>query len=431
MTANDRLLLRELRPLGGPPVDLLIAGGRIADIGTRLSDTGARHIDCGGLVALPGLVDLHTHLREPGGERSETIHTGALAAAAGGYGAVVAMANTDPVADRPEVTEAVRQAAAGAACTVLPAGSITRKLAGIELSDIPGLARSGVRMFSDDGRCVHDSKVMRAALDAVGAVGGTLAQHAEDHALTAGAQVNDGPVATATGLRGWPAEAEDSIIARDCVLAAAAGTALHICHVSTAGAVEVVRWAKQRGWPVTAEVTPHHLLLSEAEVLGGDPVYKVNPPLRRLEDVAALRAALVDGTIDAVATDHAPHHAADKAPPWCGARPGMLGLETALAVVAEIFVRSGQLDWAGVADRMSVRPARIARISARFGRPLDRGEPATLTLVGVEPWRVDPAASHSRSRNTPVAGRTFHHRPMLTVLEGRVTHDLLGTGVAV
>lgn len=425
MSAPDRLLLRGLRPVGGAPVDLLIAGGRIAEIGSRLDNPGARTIDCDGLIALPGLVDLHTHLREPGGEHAETVRTGARAAAAGGYAAVIAMANTDPVADVPEVAAAVRQAAAMADCAVFPAGAVTRGLAGIELSDIPGLARAGVRVFSDDGRCVHDSKVMRAALHAVGAVGGTLAQHAEDHALTDGAQVNDGPVATATGLPGWPAEAEDSIIARDCVLAAAAGTALHVCHVSTAGAVEVLRWAKRRGWPVTAEVTPHHLLLTEEAALSGDPVFKVNPPLRRVEDVMALRAALADGTIDAVATDHAPHSGSDKSPPWCGARPGMLGLETALAVVAELFVRPGQLDWADVADRMSVRPARIARLSARFGRPLERGEPATLTLVAAGRWQVDPAASHSLSRNTPVAGRVFGHRPVLTVLEGRVTHDLL------
>ncbi|TMR20731.1 dihydroorotase [Nonomuraea turkmeniaca] len=419
------LLLEGVRPLGGPRQRILIKEGRIAEVGEHVGDRAAVRVDCTDLVALPALVDLHTHLRQPGGEHAETVASGTRAAAAGGYGAVVAMANTDPVADSVAVVEEVAHAAAGAACAVLPAGAVTRGLGGEALADIRGMAasRAAVRVFSDDGRCVHHSALMRDALRQIAAVGGVLAQHAEDPLLTVGAQVNDGRIADLTRLPGWPAAAEESIIARDCVLAAHEGARLHVCHVSTAGAVEVLRWAKARGIAVTAEVTPHHLLLTDDLALTGDPLYKVNPPLRAPEDVAALRRALAEGIIDAVATDHAPHAAADKTPPWCGARPGMLGLETALAVVAETLVETEAMGWADVADRMAVRPAHIAGAGRRFGRPLQRGEPASLVLIQRLPWQVRPADSLSLSRNVPYSGRSFTHRPVLTMLDGRITHD--------
>jgi len=417
------LVIKGAAPLGGPPADVLIEGRTIAEVGRGLS--GDRVIDGAGLVLLPGLVDLHAHLREPGREDTETIATGSAAAALGGYTAVHAMANTDPVADTAEIVEQVwRRGREVGLVDVRPVGAVTKGLAGETLAEIGNMARSAasVRVFSDDGRCVHDARLMRRALEYVKPFGAVVAQHAQDPRLAdAGACAHEGPLSGRLGLAGWPAVAEESIIARDVMLAGHTGSRLHVCHVSTAGSVEVIRWAKQRGIAVTAEVTPHHLLLTCDLLEGYDPVYKVNPPLRPEEDVQALRAGLADGTIDAVATDHAPHAEHDKDHAFAEAAFGMLGLETALGVVALSMVETGLLDWAGVADRMSVRPAAIGRLGAH-GAAIEAGAAANLTLVDpAAGWTVDPDALASRSRNTPFAGRRLPARVVATVLHGRIT----------
>ena len=378
-------------------------------------------------MLLPGLVDLHTHMREPGREDAETIESGSAAAALGGFTAVHAMANTDPVADHAEVVEQVAlEGRRVGLVDVRPVGAVSHRLAGETLAEIGGMARSraGVRLFSDDGRCVHDPRLMRRALEYVKAFDAAVAQHAQDPRLADGtACCHEGELSGRLGLPGWPGVAEEAVVARDVMLAEHVGSRLHVCHVSTAGTVEVIRWAKARGVEVTAEVTPHHLLLTCDLLEGYDSAYKVNPPLRPAEDVAALRAGLADGTIDAVATDHAPHAAHDKDHAFAEAAFGMLGLQTALGVVAEAMVGTGLLDWAGVADRMSVRPARIGRL-AGHGRPLAAGEPANLTLVDpAAAWTVDPAALVSRSRNTPFAGRTLPAAVVATVFAGRLTVD--------
>ncbi|MGN6611203.1 MAG: dihydroorotase [Angustibacter sp.] len=417
-------LLRGVRPLGGEPTDLLLRGGVIADVGTGLDADDATVVDGAGLVALPGLVDLHTHLREPGREDAETVESGTRAAAAGGFTAVHAMANTDPVADTAGVVEQVWRLGREAGWVdVHPVGAVTVGLAGERLAELGAMADSAarVRVFSDDGHCVDDAVLMRRALEYVKAFDGVVAQHAQEPRLTAGAQMHEGEVSAVLGLTGWPAVAEEAIIARDVLLAEHVGSRLHVCHVSTAGSVEIVRWAKARGVEVTAEVTPHHLVLTDELVRSYDPRYKVNPPLRTAADVQALREALADGTIDAVATDHAPHPAEDKDCEWPAAAMGMTGLETALSVVVEAMVETGLLDWAGVADRMSVRPARIGRLEGH-GRPLQVGEPANLTLVDPEArWDVDPAAMATAARNTPFAGRQMHGRVVATFLRGRPT----------
>ena len=374
---------------------------------------------------LPGFVDLHTHLREPGREDAETIASGSAAAALGGFTAVHAMANTDPVADNAEIVEQVaRLGALAGLVDVRPVGAVSKGLAGERLAEIGNMARSAaaVRVFSDDGRCVHDALLMRRALEYLRPFDAVLAQHAQDPRLADHAScAHEGEVSGRLGLPGWPAVAEESIVARDVMLTEHTGSRLHVCHVSTAGSVEVIRWAKSRGIAVTAEVTPHHLLLTCDLLADYDPVYKVNPPLRRAEDVAALRAGLADGTIDAVATDHAPHASHDKDHAFADAAFGMLGLQTALGVVAETMVASGLLDWAGVADRMSVRPAAIGRLGGH-GRPLEVGEPANLTLVDpAGSYLVDADALASKSRNTPFAGRTFPATVVATFLRGRPT----------
>ncbi|HZZ96872.1 MAG TPA: dihydroorotase [Jatrophihabitantaceae bacterium] len=417
------IVLRGAALLGAAKTDVLIDDGVIASL-----DRGAsadREIDADGLVLLPGFVDLHTHLREPGREDTETIATGSAAAARGGFTAVHAMANTDPAADNAEIVEQVaRLGRAAGLVDVRPVGAVSKGLAGETLAEIGNMARSSaaVRIFSDDGRCVHDARLMRRALEYVKPFGAVVAQHAQDPRLAdTAACAHEGELSGRLGLPGWPAVAEESIIARDVMLAAHTGSRLHVCHVSTAGSVEVIRWAKERGVDVTAEVTPHHLLLT-CDLLGDyDPVYKVNPPLRPSEDVAALRAALADGTIDAVATDHAPHASHDKDHAFGEAAFGMLGLETALGVVAATMVETGLLDWAGVADRLSVRPARISRL-AEHGRPIAVGEPANLVLVDpAGAWTVDPARSASLSRNTPFAGHTLPAGVVATFFRGRAT----------
>ena len=418
-------LIKGARPLGGEPADISLAGGTITAAGPGAgTPPGAQVLDAAGLIALPGLVDLHTHLREPGREDAETIETGTLAAALGGFTAVHAMANTDPVADTAGVTEQIwRLGRAAGHCDVQPVGAVTVGLAGSRLAEFGAMAESAarVRVFSDDGRCVSDAVLMRRALEYVKAFGGVIAQHAQEPRLTEGAQMNEGAASARLGLAGWPAVAEEAVIARDCLLAAHVGSALHICHVSTAGSVEIIRWAKSKGWRVTAEVTPHHLLLTDDLVATYDPVYKVNPPLRTAADVAALREALADGTIDCVATDHAPHPVEDKETEWAVAAHGMTGLETALRVVQVAMVDTGLLGWAQVADRMSARPAAIGRL-AGHGQPLAPGSPANLVLYDPAARAVvDPAAHASRSRNSPFAGLTLPGHVVATFLRGRPT----------
>jgi dihydroorotase len=412
--------IRGARVLGGDVKDLHVSDGVFVDE----APTGARVVEAAGLIALPGLVDLHTHLREPGREDAETVATGSRAAAAGGYTAVHAMANTDPVADTAGVVEQVwRLGREAGYCDVQPVGAVTVGIAGERLAELGAMADSAarVRVFSDDGHCVSDAALMRRALEYVKAFGGVVAQHAQEPRLTEGAQMNEGEVSSVLGLRGWPAVAEEAIIARDVLLAAHTGSRLHVCHLSTAGSVELVRWAKSKGYPVTAEVTPHHLLLTDDLVRGYDPVYKVNPPLRTQADVEAVRAGLADGTIDVVATDHAPHPVEAKDCEWAVAAMGMLGLETALSVVQHTMVDTGLLDWTGVADRMSVRAASIGSL-AGHGRPLEAGEPANLTLVDPAASRtIEPDALHSRSRNTPYAGLKLPGAVHATFLRGTAT----------
>jgi len=410
------------RLLGADPTDLLLTDGRLADLDDAPTD--AVTVDADGLVALPGLVDLHTHLREPGREDSETVATGSRAAAAGGFTAVHAMANTDPVADTAGVVEQVLNLGLAAGyCDVRPVGAVTVGLGGTRLAELGAMADSAaqVRMFSDDGKCVSDAVLMRRALEYVKAFDGVIAQHAQEPRLTEDAQMNEGTMSGVLGMQGWPAVAEEAIIARDILLTAHVGSRLHVCHVSTAGSVELIRWAKGKGWNVTAEVTPHHLLLTDDLVATYDPIYKVNPPLRTSGDVEALRAGLADGTIDCVATDHAPHPTEDKECEWGAAAMGMLGLETALSVVQQAMVDTGLLDWADVADRMSVRPAQIGRLGGH-GQPLEPGAPANLVLVDPAATRtIDPRDSASLSRNTPYAGRELPGRVVATFLRGRAT----------
>ena len=420
----NSLVLRDVRPYGETELDVRVENGVIAELGSVRPTAADDVIDGQGAVVLPGLVDLHTHLREPGREDAETVETGSAAAALGGYTAVFAMPNTEPCADTAGVVEQVwRLGRQTGLVDVQPIGAVTAGRAGTQLAELGAMADSSarVRVFSDDGSCVSDSALMRRALEYVRAFDGVVAQHAEDPRLTVGAQMNEGVVSGRLGLGGWPAAAEEAIVARDVLLAGHVGSRLHVCHVSTAGSVELLRWAKGKGWAVSAEVTPHHLSLTDELAESYDPVFKVNPPLRTAADVAALRAGLADGTIDCVATDHAPHAMEDKETEWGAASPGMLGLQTALAIVIETMVEPGLLDWRGVAERMSVAPARIGAL-ADHGRPIAIGEPANLVVV--DPtirWTASPAALVSKSRNTPYAGRTLPGRVVATVLRGRLT----------
>ncbi|MGQ2911492.1 dihydroorotase [Aeromicrobium sp.] len=414
-------LLRDARPLGGDPVDLLLRDGVIVEIGPDLDADGAVVVDAEGLVALPGLVDLHTHLREPGREDAETVLTGTQSAARGGFTCVHAMANTSPVADTAGVVEQVwRLGREGGFCDVQPVGAVTVGLKGERLAELGAMADSaaGVRVFSDDGICVSDAVLMRRALEYVKAFDGVVAQHAQEPRLTEGAQMNEGALSGELGLVGWPAVAEEAIIARDVLLAEHVGSRLHVCHLSTRGSVEIVRWAKSRGIDVTAEVTPHHLLLTDDLVRSYDPIYKVNPPLRTADDVAAVREGLADGTIDIVATDHAPHPMEDKECEWSAAAFGMIGLETALSIVQESMVDTGALSWEQVAEVLSARPARIGRVR-EHGRPLAVGEPANVVLYDPAATRtVVPGDTASLSRNTPYAGRELPGRVVATFLRG-------------
>jgi dihydroorotase len=397
--------------------DLAIRDGRFVDPKELAGTKGTVLVDGTGLVALPGLVDLHTHLRQPGLEHAETIISGSQSAALGGFTAVHAMANTDPVADTPGVTDAVaRMGQEAGYVTVRPVGAITKGLAGEELSAMAAMAAGtgAVRVFSDDGKCVHDSLVMRRALEQAKALGAVVAQHAQDPRLTQDAQMNEGALSSRLGLVGWPAVAEESIIARDVLLAEYVGARLHVCHLSTAGSVDVIRWAKKRGIAVTAEVTPHHLLLTEDRVAGFDPIFKVNPPLRTSEDTLALREALAEGIIDIVATDHAPHPSESKECAFGEAAFGMLGLEMALPVVIGTLVEPGLMGWSDVARVLSTTPAAIGSL-AGYDTPLALGSEAHLTLVDPSARAVTPRGSLSSNNPYPedtLPGRvmfTFHH----------------------
>ncbi|WP_205877714.1 dihydroorotase [Mycobacterium camsae] len=424
------VLIRGVRLYGeGEQVDVLVDDGQIADIGPDLAAAGRLEeaqdvIDATGHIMLPGFVDLHTHLREPGREYAEDIETGSAAAALGGYTAVFAMANTNPVADSPVVTDHVwHRGRQVGLVDVHPVGAVTVGLAGVELTEM-GMMHAGaaqVRMFSDDGICVHDPLVMRRALEYATGLGVLIAQHAEEPRLTVGAVAHEGPTAARLGLAGWPRAAEESIVARDALLARDAGARVHICHASTAGTVEILKWAKQQGISITAEVTPHHLLLDDGRLVSYDGRNRVNPPLREASDALALRQALADGVIDCVATDHAPHAEHEKCCEFASARPGMLGLQTALSVVVQTMVRPGLLSWRDVARVMSENPARIVGLPDH-GRPLEVGEPANLTIVDPEhSWTVSGEALASRSDNTPYEAMTLPATVTATLLRGKIT----------
>mgnify|MGYP000937497801 FL=1 len=424
MTAH---LLTGVRPYGEDPADVLTADGRIAAIGpdaAAQAPAGTVRHDLDGLVALPGLVDIHTHLRQPGGESAETVFTGTRAAAVGGYTAVFAMANTTPVQDSAGVVEQVLRLGREAGWVdVHPVGAVSAGLEGRHLSDMGAMAHSAarVRVFSDDGRCVADPVLMRRALEYVKAFDGVIAQHAQDPRLTEGSQMHEGAVSAELGLRGWPAVAEESIIARDVLLAEHVGSRLHVCHLSTAGSVDIIRWAKARGIDVTAEVTPHHLLLTDELARSYSPLYKVNPPLRTAADVEAVRAALADGTIDVVGTDHAPHPLESKDCEWAAGAFGMTGLETALSVLIETMVAPGRMTWRDLARVMSSAPARIGRLTDQ-GQGLEVGAPANITVVDPGVRRtVDPRAQWTRSANTPYAGMELPGQVVATFLHGRPT----------
>jgi len=429
---NGKYLLTGVTLPNGTQSDITISDGMITEIAPNIAFAqGFTEIDLSGSIALPGLVDLHTHLREPGKEDAETVLSGSMAAAKGGFVAVSAMANTSPVADTAGVVEQVFALGQSAGfADVFPIGAVTEGLKGENLAEIGAMAdsRAKVRVFSDDGSCVFDPLVMRRALEYVKKFDGVIAQHAQDPRLTQGAQMNEGEISSRLGLKGWPAVAEEAIIARDILLADHVHSRLHICHLTTAGGVEIIRWAKARGINVTAEVTPHHLLLTDESALSYDPIFKVNPPLRTQKDVEALREGLADGTIDIVATDHAPHPAEAKECEWQEAAFGMLGLESALSIINQTMVATGLMNWEAVADRMSYAPAKIARYG-EHGKALSVGAIANITLINPgQTYRVDRDLVASRSRNTPFHGMDLQgavtatfFRGMPTFLNGKLT----------
>ncbi len=425
-TEIRKTLIKSATLADGRNCDVLIEGGVIQAVAPSLTDTDALIFDASSMILMSGLVDLHTHLREPGKEDSETVLTGSRAGVKGGYVALSAMANTSPVADTAGVVEQVyRLGKSAGLLDVFPIGAVTQGIEGKVLAEIGAMADSvaRVRVFSDDGNCVSDPLVMRRALEYVKKFGGVIAQHAQEPALTSGSQMNEGIVSATLGLKGWPAVAEEAIIARDVLLAEHVGSRLHICHLTTAGGVEIIRWAKARGIDVTAEVTPHHLLLTDESARSYDPIFKVNPPLRTEADVMALRHGLADGTIDIVATDHAPHPGESKECEWQEAAFGMLGLEHALSIVAATMVETGLMDWAGVQNRMSVAPARIGGYTDH-GRDLAIGAPAHLTVINPKaPYRVDRDQLQSKSRNTPFHGMEFAARVVATFFHGEIVYQ--------
>jgi dihydroorotase len=410
--ANARLLDDQV-------VDVVVSNGVISEIGSGLNK--GKKIDAAKNLLIPGLVDLHTHLREPGREDSETVATGSMAAAKGGFTAISSMANTFPVADTAGVVEQVfRLGQEAGFCDVFPIGAVTQGLAGKSLAELGAMANSKakVRIFSDDGKCVSDPLLMRRALEYVKTFNGIIAQHAQEPALTVDSQMNEGIVSSKLGLAGWPAVAEEAIIARDILLAEHVGSRLHICHLTTAGGVDLVRFAKSRGINVTAEVTPHHLLLTDDLVMNYDSVYKVNPPLRTEKDVLALRKGLADGTIDIVGTDHAPHPTEDKDCEWQSAAFGMVGLETALSVVVKAMIETKLMSWGDLVDRMSIAPAKIAGYS-RHGQILKVGAAANLTIIDTTAnWIVDRNRLASKSKNTPFEGMKLPSQVLHTFLNG-------------
>lgn len=421
--AQESLLIKNVRIYGeGEPTTVFVDNGVISAIGGE--QDADRIIDGNGGVLLPGFVDMHVHLREPGREDTETIATGSAAAAKGGFTAVFTMANTSPVMDQPVIAESVWFKGQNTGlCDVHPVGSITKGLEGKELTEFGMMARSEakVRMFSDDGKCVDDPQVMRRALEYAKGMDVLIAQHAEDHRMTQGAAAHEGANAARLGLRGWPRVAEESIVVRDAILARDYGNRVHICHASTEGTVELLRWAKSQGIPITAEVTPHHLILTDERLETYDAVNKVNPPLRESRDTEALKQALLDGIIDVVATDHAPHGSEDKCCEFENAKPGMLGLETSLAIIVDTFVATGLADWRFVAKVMSERPAEITRLPGH-GRPIAEGEPANLTIVDAgKAWTASGADFASKAENTPFEGQEFSAKVSHTILRGKVT----------
>ncbi|MDR5700926.1 dihydroorotase [Agromyces aerolatus] len=408
-------LIENVRVRGAAePVDVTVDGGRIVRIAaTRAAEPCTR-------VLLPGFVDMHTHLREPGGEHAETIQTGTAAAAAGGYTDVFAMANTNPVTDTLGRVHAMRRLAERASARVHVVAAATVGQQGREIVDVPTLRGAGVRMFSDDGRCVDDDGVALRVLEAVAEFGGVFAQHAQSATIVGSGVVNL-PVAEIVGCAGWPGVGEEAIIARDIAIARATGGRLHVCHVSTARSVDLIRWAKSIGAPVTAEVTPHHLTLFDTDAAERGPALKVNPPLRSAEDVRALRAALLDGTIDVIGTDHAPHPAETKAGSWADAAFGMTAIETALPVVAEVLTVGGRTDWTRLVEVMSARPAQITGLAENS---VEIGAAADFTVIEDAPGgRIDLDTHLSRSANSPFSGFPATHRVALTVLDGRVTYS--------
>lgn len=411
-----RTVLSNLTLETGVNADIAIENGTVVEIGKL-----GPGLDCSGLIALPGFVDLHTHLRQPGFEASETVLSGSKSGAAGGYTALLAMANTSPVADSAGVVEQVLELGVSAGyLQVQPIGAVTKGLEGKELAAIGSMAnsRAKVRVFSDDGNCVHDPLLMQRALQYVKGFGGVIAQHAQEPRLTEGSQMNDGALATELGLKGWPAVAEEAIIARDALLAEQTGARLHICHLTTAGAVDVVRWAKARGIQITAEVTPHHLMLTEELVRGYDPIFKVNPPLRRTEDTLALRAAVLDGTVDVLGTDHAPHSIEKKDCEWESAAFGMVGLEHAASVLQEVILGGGG-SWEQFAKVISRTPAKIAGLDGQGD--LKIGSQANITLIDPSAKRTISSKTHSKSSNNPFKGMTLPGQVVHTLYKGKFT----------
>jgi dihydroorotase len=406
------------------PADVLVRDGVVAAVGPGLRPGRVEVVDCDGLVVSPGFVDLHVHLREPGREDAETIETGSRAAALGGFTAVCPMPNTDPVADNAGVVEMV--AARGrevGLVDVFPVGAVTLGQRGTELAELGTMAHSAARVdcFSDDGKPIREARLLRLALEYARAFDAVIADHAEDPSLTDGAQMHEGEVSAILGLQGWPAAAEEMVVARDLLLAELTGGRLHLCHLSTAGSVELVRAAKARGVRVTAEVAPHHFTLTDEAARSFDPVFKVNPPLRSKADVEALRAALADGTVDAIATDHAPHAREDKEVEWAAAPPGMLGLETALALTITELVEPGDLTLAQAVERLTAGPARCRRLPGHGG-PVTPGAPANLTVFDpAARWTVDASRLASRARNSPYDGRQVRGRVVHTLLRGAFT----------
>ena len=420
MTSAERIVLKGGRVVdsrGERVADVAVQGGVVVEVGEQLSS--GRAIDASGCVVAPGFVDLHAHLREPGKEEAETIETGSRAGAKGGYTALVAMPNTDPPQDSVAVIDFVREQGKRAGLLeVVPSGCITLGRQGETLAPMAELAAAGVRIFTDDGNGVQDELLMRRAMEYAKGLGVTLAQHCEVATLTKGAVMNECQCCTSLGLPGWPSIAEELMVFRDIELARLTGARVHFLHLSTARSVELVRAAKRDGLPITAEVTPHHLSLDETRLTTFDTVFKVNPPLRSLADIAALRAGVVDGTIDALATDHAPHPRRDKELTLDQAPPGMLGLETALGVALGVL----DVSLTQLVRIMSIHPAQIAGIADRHGRDIEPGAPANLVVFDPNAtWQVEPEMLASKSRNTPYVGMTLRGKVRHTIFSGDIT----------